>query len=120
MSKSVSSALKLGHARGAAIAAVVTRSLPVYEYTPRTIKQAVVGSGAANKEQVGRMVMQLLGINETPQTDAADALAIALCHCHSRGSFRNSAAANATGSRGRARRRSTRWQSVPVKQEEIK
>ena len=115
MSKSVSSALKLGHARGAAIAAVVMRSLPVSEYAPRTIKQAVVGSGTASKEQVGRMVMQLLGINENPQTDAADALAIALCHCHTRGSSRQTAASSASGSRSTARRRSVRWQNVPDK-----
>lgn len=119
LSKSVSSALKLGHARGAAIAAVVTHALPVYEYTPRTIKQAVVGSGAAGKEQVGRMVVQLLGLTDLPQTDAADALAIALCHCHSRGSFRHSGAP-ASASRGSGRRRSQRWQHVPVKPEGIK
>ncbi len=119
LSKSVSSALKLGHARGAAIAAVVTRSLPVSEYTPRTIKQAVVGSGAASKEQVGRMMVQLLGLSELPQADAADALAVALCHCHSRGSFRN--LANQAGSSSGykpgkgARRRSVRWKNVPAK-----
>ncbi len=119
LSKSVSSALKLGHARGAAIAAVVTHSLPVFEYTPRTIKQAVVGSGAAAKDQVGRMVVQLLGLPELPQADAADALAIALCHCHSRGSFRNGGVPTNT-TRGRGRRRSVRWQNVPVKPEGIK
>lgn len=122
LSKSVSSALKLGHARGAAIAAVVTHCLPVYEYTPRTIKQAVVGSGAAGKEQVGRMVVQLLGLSDLPQVDAADALAIALCHCHSRGSLLHSrnSGASPQASRGRGRRRSVRWQNVPVKPEGIK
>ena len=118
LSKNVSSALKLGHARGAAIAAVVIRSLPVSEYTPRTIKQAVVGSGAASKEQVSRMMMQLLELSEAPQADAADALAVALCHCHSRGSYRNMVdkAAGSSGSAGRrSRRRSVRWQNVPVK-----
>lgn len=119
LSKSVSSALKLGHARGAAIAAVVTRSLPVSEYTPRTIKQAVVGSGAASKEQVARMVVQLLGLSVVPQADAADALAVALCHCHSRGSFRNKAGSPGTTSSRRARRRSVRWQNVPVKSKGI-
>lgn len=122
LSKNVSSALKLGHARGAAIAAVVTRSLPVSEYTPRTIKQAVVGSGAASKEQVSRMMMQLLGLSDAPQADAADALAVALCHCHSRGSFRNLAdkAAGSSGPAGRrSRRRSVRWQNVPVKSKGI-
>jgi crossover junction endodeoxyribonuclease RuvC len=57
----------------------------VYEYSPRSIKQATVGAGAASKDQVGRMVMRLLGLAEAPQEDAADALAAAICHAHQRG-----------------------------------
>ena len=81
--KSVSSALKLGHARGAAILAIAEAGLPLGEYAPRTIKQAVAGTGAADKEQVQAMVVRLLGLNRTPSADAADALAVALCHSYS-------------------------------------
>lgn len=81
--KSVSSALTLGHARGAAILAVAEAGLPLGEYAPRTIKQAVAGTGAADKGQVQAMVVRLLGLNRTPSADAADALAVALCHSYS-------------------------------------
>ena len=80
--RNVDSALKLGQARGAAICAVVSRSLPIAEYSPTQIKQALVGRGAAAKEQVKHMVKMLLQIDESPQEDAADALACALCHSH--------------------------------------
>ena len=80
--RNVDSALKLGQARGAAICAVVSRALPVAEYSPTQIKQALVGRGAAAKEQVQHMVKTLLQLVESPQVDAADALACALCHCH--------------------------------------
>lgn len=76
------SALKLGQARGAAICAAVTRGLTVAEYSPREVKLAVVGGGAADKEQVQHMVCVLLDLNRRPQSDAADALGIALCHSH--------------------------------------
>jgi len=76
------SALKLGQARGAAICAAVTRGLPVAEYSPREVKLAVVGGGGADKEQVQHMVCVLLGLSDRPQSDAADALGIALCHSH--------------------------------------
>ncbi len=82
--RNVDSALKLGQARGAAICAVVSRSLDVAEYSPTQIKQALVGRGAAAKEQVKHMVKTLLQLNESPQEDAADALACALCHSHIR------------------------------------
>jgi crossover junction endodeoxyribonuclease RuvC len=82
--RNVDSALKLGQARGAAICAVVSRSLPIAEYSPTQIKQALVGRGAAAKEQVKHMVRMLLQIHESPQEDAADALACALCHSHTR------------------------------------
>jgi crossover junction endodeoxyribonuclease RuvC len=74
------SALKLGQARGAAIAAVVGRNLPVAEYAARQVKQAVVGTGRASKEQVQHMVRALLRLPGQPAADAADALAIAICH----------------------------------------
>jgi len=77
-------ALKLGQARGAAISACVVDDLPVGEYSPRSIKQAVVGSGKADKNQVQHMVRVLLNLAEAPQADAADALAVALCHGHQR------------------------------------
>lgn len=83
MARNPDSALKLGQARGAAIVAAVNAGLEVYEYSARQVKQAVVGTGAADKTQVQHMVTQLLGLSGTPQADAADALAIALCHSHS-------------------------------------
>ena len=80
MARSPDAALKLGHARGAAMVAAVSEGLPVYEYEARKVKQAVVGTGAASKAQVQQMVMKLLKLSSSPQADAADALAIALCH----------------------------------------
>jgi len=83
VSRNPASALKLGQARGAAIAAAVTRDLPVFEYTPRSVKQALVGTGAADKEQVQHMVRILLSLPGKMGLDESDALAIALCHAHS-------------------------------------
>ncbi len=80
MHRNADSALKLGQARGAAICAAVCQHLPVSEYAPREIKQAVVGKGSADKQQVQHMVRVLLKLAQAPQADAADALAIALCH----------------------------------------
>lgn len=78
------SALKLGHARGVAILAAVEAGCEVVEYTPAEVKRAVVGYGRAEKQQVQRMVTLLLGLDEPPSPyDAADALAVALCHLHS-------------------------------------
>jgi len=74
----------LGEARGAIIAQCARLGLPVYEYEPRRVKQAVVGFGGASKEQVQRMVVSLLHLPATPPEDAADALAIAICHLHGR------------------------------------
>ena len=83
MDKSATSALKLGHARGAALATVVRRRLPISEYAPRVIKQSLVGRGAADKLQVQHMVRLLLNLPEVKlQADAADALAVALTHAH--------------------------------------
>ncbi|MBD3585125.1 crossover junction endodeoxyribonuclease RuvC [Salinimonas sp. HHU 13199] len=83
MARNPDSALKLGQARGAAIVAATQASLPVAEYSARQIKQAVVGKGSAEKTQVQHMVRHLLDLPGTPQADAADALAVALCHAHS-------------------------------------
>ncbi len=80
MAKNASSALKLGQARGAAIVAAVQHNLPVAEYEARKVKQSVVGTGAADKLQVQHMVKSLLKLPRVPQEDAADALAVALCH----------------------------------------
>ncbi|GAA5219365.1 crossover junction endodeoxyribonuclease RuvC [Corallincola platygyrae] len=87
MARNADSALKLGQARGAAIVAAACRELPVHEYSAREVKQAVVGTGGADKAQVQHMVAHILKLPATPQADAADALAIALCHCHTRQSL---------------------------------
>ena len=93
MHRNADSALKLGQARGAAVCAAVLRDLPVAEYAPREIKQAVVGKGGADKQQVQHMVRILLNLTETPRADAADALAIALCHSFQAHALRRVAAA---------------------------
>lgn len=80
--KNVKTAVNLGQARGVVLAAGARAGVPVYEYAPRKVKQAVVGYGAAGKDQVRRMVMTLLNLSEEPQEDAGDALAIAICHMH--------------------------------------
>lgn len=84
MHRNPDSALKLGQARGAALCAVVMANLPISEYAPRAIKQAVVGSGAADKSQVQHMIKLLLKLSDEPPADAADALAVAICHGHTR------------------------------------
>lgn len=84
MSNNAKSALTLGQARGAAVCAGVNSHLQVFEYSAKQIKQAVVGKGAAKKEQVQYMVRLLLKLPENPQTDMADALACAICHLHTR------------------------------------
>ena len=83
MAKNASSALKLGQARGAAIVAATYHGLTVAEYETRKVKQSVVGTGAADKIQVQHMVKTLLKLPGLPQEDAADALAVALCHGNS-------------------------------------
>lgn len=84
MHRNADSALKLGQARGAALTAAVACGASVYEYAPRAVKLAVVGSGAADKAQVAHMVRALLSIGEPATADVSDALAIALCHAHAR------------------------------------
>lgn len=81
MHENPSSALKLGQARGAAIVAL---DMPIAEYSARQVKKSVVGSGGAKKEQVQFMVKRLLNLCHNLQADAADALAVALCHAHAR------------------------------------
>lgn len=83
VARNAASALKLGQARGAAISAVVTLSLPVFEYTPAAVKQGLVGNGRAEKEQVQHMVRVILGLQGRLTLDQSDALAVALCHAHS-------------------------------------
>ncbi|SCZ50125.1 crossover junction endodeoxyribonuclease RuvC [Thiohalomonas denitrificans] len=82
MHKNPDSALKLGHARGAALCALMMEGLKVSEYTPAEIKQATVGKGNATKAQVQHMIQALLKLPGIPREDAADALAVALCHLH--------------------------------------
>ncbi|HSN70207.1 MAG TPA: crossover junction endodeoxyribonuclease RuvC, partial [Steroidobacteraceae bacterium] len=84
MHRNADSALKLGQARGAALCATFQGELKVFEYAPREVKRAVVGTGAAEKAQVQLMVTRILNLDVQPAADAADALAIALCHAHSR------------------------------------
>ncbi len=84
MHRNPASALKLGQARGVAMLAGERKALDIHEYTATQIKQAVTGMGRATKEQVQHMIKVLLGLSQTPQSDAADALAVALCHAHTR------------------------------------
>jgi len=95
MARSADSALKLGQARGAAIVACVVQQMAVSEYSARQIKQSVVGTGAADKEQVQHMVKVLLDLPAAPAEDAADALAAALCHAHMQQSLVRMAGARA-------------------------
>lgn len=100
VSRNASSALKLGQARGAAICAAAARGIPVSEYTPTQIKQAIVGRGHADKTQIQHMVQVLLGVSGRLQADAADAAGVALCHVHhSRTASRMRVAVSTTGRR---------------------
>jgi len=100
MGKNASSALKLGQARGAAIVACTHYQLPVAEYAARKVKQALVGRGQADKKQVQQMVKSLLGLSRMPPEDAADALAIAVCHANTQNTLIRMADVK-TGRRGR-------------------
>ncbi len=80
--KNANTAMILGQARGVAIAACARKGLEIAEHSPRKVKSAVVGTGTAQKDQVAKMVVRLLNLAEQPQEDAADALAIAICHYH--------------------------------------
>ena len=81
-SRNPKTAMVLGEARGVVIGLCAVRGLNIYEYAPRKVKLAATGYGSASKEQVRGMIMKLLGLDEEPQEDAGDALAIALCHLH--------------------------------------
>lgn len=100
MHRNPDSALKLGQARGAAICALAAHGLPVAEYTPQEIKRAVVGGGRAVKEQVQHMVKALLNLSEISSADAADALAVALCHGHTGQTLARMGAVTVRGRRG--------------------
>jgi crossover junction endodeoxyribonuclease RuvC len=84
MARNAASALKLGQARSAALCATFASDVEVFEYSPREVKLAVVGTGAATKEQVQHMILSLLNLAGEPGADAADALAVAVCHAHQR------------------------------------
>ena len=107
VNKNVDSALKLGQARGAAICAAAQFDLPVGEYAPRDIKKSVVGSGAADKQQIQQMMKMLLKLDTLPQSDMADALAIAMTHAHQR----HSKIPTTTAKTSR-RRSNKRWTSL--------
>lgn len=82
VSRNAKTSMILGEARGAVLCACAAAGLPLFEYSPRRVKQAIVGSGGATKDQIGAMIRTLLGLPEPPQEDAADALALAVCHIH--------------------------------------
>ena len=88
LSKNADSALKLGQARGVAIVAAAVHAIDVAEYSALEVKKSVVGTGRATKEQVQHMVTAILSLSSTPQADAADALAVALCHANARNNLR--------------------------------
>ena len=108
MAENPDSALKLGQARGAAIAAMVALDLEVSEYTARQIKQAVCGYGAAAKAQVQEMVCRILSLDVVPQQDAADGLACAICHAHSSHSMNKLILNSAMRGRGASKKKG-RW-----------
>jgi crossover junction endodeoxyribonuclease RuvC len=85
--QNLQTALIMGEARGAALATVAEAGLEIYELAPRKVKQAVVGYGAAQKTAVARMVQRMLRLSETPEPDAADALALALTHAQEHGRY---------------------------------
>ncbi len=100
------SALKLGHARGVAMLAAVEAGVPIFEYTPAEVKRVVVGYGRAEKPQVQQMIKMMLGLAEAPSPhDAADALAVAVCHIHSQ----PVRMAKAVAGLPRSRRAATSW-----------
>lgn len=110
LAKNANSALKLGQARGAAIVAAAMSGLQVAEYAAKRVKQSVVGSGSADKEQVQQMVQLLLKLDKAPQADAADALAIAMCHAHTRTS-----SGLEYGVGKRAARSGKRWSELDIR-----
>jgi len=88
--KNIQSMLKLGRAQGVAMAAALSRSVPIFEYSPRKIKQSITGKGSASKEQVSAMLQNILSLKEVPkQLDASDGLAVAVCHYFQKGKTGN-------------------------------
>jgi len=85
--RNVRTAIALGEARGVVLMTAAAAGVPVFEYAPRSVKQAMVGSGGARKEQVAKMVVRMTGLDREPSEDAADALAVALCHAQRRASI---------------------------------
>lgn len=111
----VRTALKLGHARGVAMLSAVEAGLQVAEYTPAEIKRAVVGYGRAEKPQVQQMIQLLLGLEERPSPhDAADALAVAICHLHSSRSMRDAVAVSKASTSWRSYRPAARGAGTNV------
>lgn len=113
----VRSALVLGQARGVLLLAAASTGCEVHEYAARAVKKAIAGYGQADKAQVGQMVKSLLGLPRVPAADAADALAIALCHAHSRDMKRHAASAGVDrvkGTRGSGRKA---WAAVVAARE---
>jgi crossover junction endodeoxyribonuclease RuvC len=109
------SALKLGHARGVAMLAAVEAGIPLFEYTPAEIKRAVVGYGRADKAQIQQMMKLLLGLAEVPSPhDAADALAVAICHVHAQPPSRTVVAVQPTRSRATSWRQYRPASAPPV------
>jgi crossover junction endodeoxyribonuclease RuvC len=108
--RSASAALKLGQARGVVLLCAAEAGVPIYEYAPARVKKAVTGNGAASKAQVQQMVRALVGLKRAPRTDAADALAVAICHAFAQGAHArrarpgaaDGAAARAVGREGGA------------------
>jgi crossover junction endodeoxyribonuclease RuvC len=109
--RNVRSALRLGHARGVALLAAAAAGVPIAEYTPAEIKRAVVGFGRAEKPQVGQMVKLLLGLAAAPSPhDAADAIAVAICHIHT-ATGSHAAARRVVGDASRGSRAATSWRA---------
>lgn len=101
LSRNVDSALKLGQARGVAIVCAANAGLAVHEYSARQVKQATVGSGSAGKHQIQHMIQAIFHLTRQPREDAADALAIALCHAHLRAGLAATGASSSRGGRAR-------------------
>lgn len=106
-------AIKLGQARGAAIVAGVEAGLAVAEYSAKTVKKSVVGTGSATKDQVTHMVVRLLQLDDKPREDAADALAIALCHAQTLRSAISLSGGVAAGTVGKTRYARGRLKEIP-------
>lgn len=110
--RNVSSALKLGHARGVALLSGVQAGLEVHEYSATAVKQAVTGRGHADKEQVQHMIRVMLGLRRAPAADASDALAVAVCHAHTRATELRLGVTITAPAKGRHRRSRAAWAAL--------